>query len=251
MKCKRCLVQVPDDMDVCPKCGQDLSSLRQLLKDFYEQKPSPSADQGHKPPGAKGRKMKERPKESKDPRLVIDSGPLRDDPEFLLSDSFSAEVAPEEEVQTETWEQPLRGGFWIRSVAFAIDHLILLFTLAIFLVVGFLAVELGAKGGREIFFLQKARLVLPILLPLGVLLVLGYFSFFHAAWGQTIGKMIFGLRVVQIDGRPVSFSRALSRTLAYALSALPFFLGFFWVGFTSSKRSWHDEIAGTMVVREE
>ncbi|MBI5966388.1 MAG: RDD family protein [Deltaproteobacteria bacterium] len=251
MKCKRCLAQVPDDMNACPNCGQDLSSLRQLLKNFYEQEPVPSEDQGHKPSGPKGTKKKESPREGKGPRVVIDSGPLRDDPGFLLSDTPSAEVPPGEEMQTETWEWPSRGGFWIRSVAFAIDHLILLFTLAIFLVVGFLAVELGAKGGREIFFLQKARLVLPILLPLGVVLVLGYFSFFHAAWGQTIGKMIFGLRVVQIDGQPVSFSRALTRTLGYALSAIPFFLGFFWVGFTASKRSWHDAIAGTMVVREE
>jgi len=251
MKCKRCFAQVPDDMDVCPHCGQDLSSLRQLLKDFYEPESSPPADQDLQPSGAKGTRIKKSPKEGKGPRLVIDSAPLRDDPEFLLSDNFSAEETPEEEVGTDRWEQALRGGFWIRSLAFAIDHLILLFTLAIFLVVGFLAVELGSKGEREIFFLQKARLVLPILLPLGVVLILGYFSFFHGAWGQTIGKMIFGLRVVQTDGQPVSFSRALTRTLAYALSAIPFFLGFFWVGFTSSKRSWHDAIAGTMVVREE
>jgi uncharacterized RDD family membrane protein YckC len=32
---------------------------------------------------------------------------------------------------------------------------------------------------------------------------------------------------------------------------MPFFLGFFWVGFTPRKRSWHDAIAGTMVVREQ
>ena len=251
MKCKRCLAQVPDDMDVCPNCGQDLSSLRQLLKNFYDQEPTPSEDQGLQPSAPKGTKIREGPRERKGPRLVIDSGPLRDDPEFLLSDTFSAEEPPGEEVQSEARKRASRGGFWLRSVAFVVDHLILLFTLAIFLVVGFLAVELGSEGTRQIFFLQKARLVLPILLPLGVVLVLGYFSFFHAAWGQTVGKMIFGLRVVQTDGQPVSFSRALTRTLAYALSALPFFLGFFWVGFTSSKRSWHDAIAGTMVVREE
>ena len=39
--------------------------------------------------------------------------------------------------------------------------------------------------------------------------------------------------------------------LAYLLSAIPFFLGFLWAGFTSSKRSWHDLLVGTMVVREQ
>ena len=134
--------------------------------------------------------------------------------------------------------------------AFAIDHLILLFTLAIFTVVGFLAAEIGGGGSRDFLFYQQARIVLPILLPLAIILFITYFAFFHGSWGQTIGKMIFGLRVVTIDGQPLTFPRALVRTIVYALSAIPLFLGFFWVAFTRSKRSWHDFAAGTMVIRE-
>ena len=40
MKCKRCRATVPDDAERCPSCGQDLSSLRQLLSDFYSDEPT-------------------------------------------------------------------------------------------------------------------------------------------------------------------------------------------------------------------
>jgi uncharacterized RDD family membrane protein YckC len=252
MKCKRCLAQVPDDVDTCPNCGQDLTALRQLLKNFYAEEPSPSGDlgpgrsrSGEAPPPA----QKEGPLR-KEPHVVFDSEQAHDDPGFAVTDDLSTEELTEEEAQALIWEGPRRGGFWLRSLALAIDHLILLFTLAIFTVVGFLAAEIGSGGARDFFFYQQARIVLPVLLPLAIILFIAYFAFFHGAWGQTIGKMIFGLRVVTVDGQPLSFPRALVRTMVYALSAIPLFLGFLWVGFTSSKRSWHDWIAGTMVIRE-
>ena len=250
MKCKRCLAQVPDDVDTCPNCGQDLTALRQLLKDFYAEEPGPSGDLGprpspsdvtHPPAGKEGPSRKE-------PRVVFDSEEAQNDPGFSLPHELSAEEAIEEEEPSLLWEGPRTGGFWLRSMAFAIDQLILLFTLAIFTVVGFLAAEIGNAGARD-FFLQ-ARIVLPVLLPLAVILFIAYFAFFHGAWGQTIGKMIFGLRVITVDGQPLGFPRALARSIAYVLSAIPLFLGFLWVGFTSSKRAWHDWIAGTMVIRE-
>lgn len=144
-----------------------------------------------------------------------------------------------------------KGGFWVRSIAFAIDHLILLFIMTIFVVAGFLALGMGtAAGGKEISFLKQARIIIPALFPLGCVLSLIYFSFFHGAWGQTIGKMIFGLRVIRTDGQPLTFSRALARTFAYTCSVIPIFIGFLWAGFTSRKRAWHDVISSTMVIRE-
>ena len=252
MKCKRCLAQVPDDVDICPNCGQDLTALRQLLKNFYAEEPGPSGDLGPRPSLSEETlhpAQKEGPTR-KEPRVVFDSEEAQNDPGFSLPRELSTEEAIEEEEPPLLWEGPRMGGFWLRSMAFAIDHLILLFTLAIFTVVGFLAAEIGSAGARDFFFYQQARIVLPVLLPLAVILFIAYFAFFHGAWGQTIGKMIFGLRVVTVDGQPPSFSRALARTVVYGLSAVPLFLGFLWVGFTSSKRAWHDWIAGTMVIRE-
>jgi len=252
MKCKRCLSQVPKDVDVCPNCGQDLASLRQLLKNFYAEEPIPSEEQNphsFEPgdllaPGLKGAPPKT------EPRITLESKFPAYGPEFSLADALSAEEPADDDEIAALAEPSPRGGFWLRSMAFAVDHFIILFALMIFAVLGFLAAEIGAGGGRVMSIYQQGRIVLPVLFPLAIILALCYFTFFHGAWGQTIGKMIFGLRVVKTDSQPMTFSCALGRTLGYFLSALPFFLGFLWVGFISSKRSWHDALAGTMVIRE-
>lgn len=257
MKCKRCHVQVPDDADHCPKCGQDLASLRQLLKISYEEELAHLEDQGIQPPKvdplpAPG--QKDSPAINDGPRIILDSRGVDYGtdygPGFSLTDPLSTEESYEKEEKTAGWDRALGGGFWLRFMAFTVDHLILCLMFVIFIVCGLLAVELSPGRGPEISYGNLLRLILPALVPLGLMLALAYFSFFHGAWGQTIGKMIFGLRVVQVNGQPLTFARALARTIAYAFSAVPIFLGFFWVGLTSSKRSWHDRITGTMVVRE-
>ncbi len=257
MKCKRCHIQVPDDANLCPQCGQDLASLRQLLKISYEEELAHLEDQGIQPPKvdplpAPG--QKDSPAINDGPRIILDSRGVDYGtdygPGFSLTDPLSAEERSEKEEKTAGWDRALGGGFWLRFMAFAVDHLILCLMFVIFIVCGLLAVELAPGRGPEVSYGNLFKLILPALVPLGLMLALTYFSFFHGAWGQTIGKMIFGLRVVQVNGQPLTFSRALARTIAYAFSAVPIFLGFFWVGFTSSKRSWHDRITGTMVVRE-
>ncbi len=70
------------------------------------------------------------------------------------------------------------------------------------------------------------------------------------AWkGTTIGGVVFGLKIVRRDGRPVNFAVALVRSLASFFSALVLFVGFFWAGWNREKQSWHDMIAGTIVVK--
>ena len=66
-------------------------------------------------------------------------------------------------------------------------------------------------------------------------------------FGQTIGKLLFGLRVVLPDGRNPNVARSLVRALAYGLSAI-FCIGFAMVLVTRDRRALHDYIAGTFVV---
>ncbi len=67
--------------------------------------------------------------------------------------------------------------------------------------------------------------------------------------GSTVGGIIFDLRVVRIDGRPVDWETAIVRALGCFLSMVVAGLGFFWIAFDSGKQAWHDKIAGTAVVR--
>jgi len=78
---------------------------------------------------------------------------------------------------------------------------------------------------------------------------LGYHIGMWAWKGATVGGLALGIRIVRHDGSPIDFAVALVRSLASFLSGAALFLGFFWAGWDREKQSWHDKIAGTIVVK--
>jgi uncharacterized RDD family membrane protein YckC len=86
--------------------------------------------------------------------------------------------------------------------------------------------------------------LLPAIVPL---LVIAYNVGFWWLAGQTPGKWLLGIKIVPVEGGRLTLRRALLRCLAYILSALPFYLGFFWI-LGPTRRGWHDRIARTEVV---
>ena len=69
-------------------------------------------------------------------------------------------------------------------------------------------------------------------------------------WKQTtVGGIICQLRVVRIDGAPLTFADALVRGLASIFSIAVFFIGALWILRDPDSQSWHDKIAGTYVVK--
>jgi uncharacterized RDD family membrane protein YckC len=85
--------------------------------------------------------------------------------------------------------------------------------------------------------------------PLGFLVALAYFAGMWAWKGTTVGGVVLNLKVVRLDDKPVTFTVALVRGLASALSVIVFFLGFLWMIWDREKQTWHDKIAGTVVIR--
>ena len=81
----------------------------------------------------------------------------------------------------------------------------------------------------------------------------GYFAFFEAIWnGQTPGKRVAHLRVIQESGRPLQVWQAIARNLLRIVDQLP---GFYAVGMTSAliskqNRRLGDFVAKTVVVHE-
>lgn len=67
--------------------------------------------------------------------------------------------------------------------------------------------------------------------------------------GTTVGGIVCGLKIVRIDGQPINFAVALVRLLGSFFSLAVVGLGFFWAGWSSDKQSWHDKIAGTVIVK--
>lgn len=110
------------------------------------------------------------------------------------------------------------------------------------------------------FWMRTGATALDLLLVVALLSVVGaqrhfliFWICYHAAlwaWkGTTIGGVVFGLKIIRRDGRPLDAPVAVVRALSALLSAAALFLGFFWVGWTREKLAWHDLIAGTAIVK--
>lgn len=145
------------------------------------------------------------------------------------------------------------GGFWRRAVAFLIDKTILNFTSLILFFIGILALGSGFKScgyspSLEIFTELTVNFLIVYYIMTTLLYVL-YFTYFHGTTGQTIGKKILGLKVVQSTGEPMTLGIAFLRWVGYIISGLILYLGFIWIAFDGKKQGWHDKIAGTCVIK--
>lgn len=82
----------------------------------------------------------------------------------------------------------------------------------------------------------------------------GYFLFFEWLWhGQTPGKRLLGLRVIQTNGTSVGFFQSAARNVVRVVDALPVFyaLGFTVAACNRYQRRLGDWAAGTLVVHVE
>ena len=78
--------------------------------------------------------------------------------------------------------------------------------------------------------------------------------YFAGLWASpmqaTLGQKICGLRVVRDGHDPrISFSRAVGRFLAMAVSSITLGIGYIMAAFTERKRALHDMLACTCVIR--
>jgi uncharacterized RDD family membrane protein YckC len=81
-----------------------------------------------------------------------------------------------------------------------------------------------------------------------VFLHMVYFTLFHAWSGQTIGKMIMGIRVVTNDNELACPSVAFLRWSGYILSFVPLAIGFLWAAVDKDQCAWHDRLSQTRVI---
>jgi uncharacterized RDD family membrane protein YckC len=136
---------------------------------------------------------------------------------------------------------PRPGGFWIRLVAFGVDVVVIM--LAQF-VLGFLAARRWGVDVERSSTLQGAVVFFTLLFA-----VL-YPTVLHTLTGQTIGKLVVGVRVLATDGELLPPGAAFLRAVVHWLS-LPFVLGLGHVlaGLRKDKRALHDLLAGSRVER--
>lgn len=131
-------------------------------------------------------------------------------------------------------------GFWIRAIALLIDWMVVLaLNTGIHGAMYFLSVNgwIGWSGGDTLTALKFASQVM-------------YFSLMESSpWQGTLGKLVFRLRVTDLDGTRITFGRAFFRHIGKWCSVGSFFVGFLMASFTQRNQALHDMMAKTLVVK--
>lgn len=85
--------------------------------------------------------------------------------------------------------------------------------------------------------------------PQDILLFFAYFVLFTGIKGQTPGKWVAGIIVVDREGRTPGVAVAIPREMVGKfVSTVSFGVGLAWMVFDKDRQGWHDKIAGTYVV---
>jgi len=165
---------------------------------------------------------------------------------------------------SQQWAQQERGqpaaadvvqaGFLRRWAALFLDQLILSSAFyAVVIVVFLLAGMTGAVTPLDLPEAEDPSTWLTLVYPVMVLLYYVGAGFYYARMESsrhqaTVGKMALGIKVVDVHGARLSFTHALGRWFAAALSYLTLYIGFLMAAFTQNKQALHDLVAGTLVV---
>jgi uncharacterized RDD family membrane protein YckC len=141
------------------------------------------------------------------------------------------------------------GGFLRRAVAFVLDLVVVVALAAVLSLLSYIGYSVGLAAHDQALTMTTAR-PLVLFVALGcIALAAGYFVLLHGMEGKTVGKWMFGLRVVGPQRAPVSYGQVFLRCLGMVVFA-PLMLGFLWVIWSREKRAWHDFLAGTWVIRD-
>lgn len=131
-------------------------------------------------------------------------------------------------------------GFWIRAVAALVD----------LLVVALVRSALRALAARSWGPGVAGDAGLDVTVGTFVLLFTClYTTVLHAHGGQTLGKLVTGIRVMGVEGEPLLPGAALLRYLGYFASLGTLGMGFVMAGLRRDRRALHDLLAGSRVER--
>jgi uncharacterized RDD family membrane protein YckC len=155
--------------------------------------------------------------------------------------TFPAKTVKSEPVVVNFDAERLKAPFLLRCGAILIDYIILVAVPVMSLLLGRYFAYDGAKLlNNEI---SNTGWLITVLIALTDFVILPLIV------GQSVGKMLTGLRVVKYDGSAATLkSLCLRHLIGYPLTVLTLGIGFFLSVFSSRGRALHDFIAGTVVI---
>lgn len=146
-----------------------------------------------------------------------------------------------ETVQTEHF-RPKYAGFWTRFWAFTIDLLVLYAISGILIKPVFRVVGIDISNPSFLLFSPYKVTAL--------LLLFLYFALMTKFMGQTVGKMIMGIKVVAKNGEPLTWSAILFREVLGRFISKVLVVPYLLVLFMPKKEALHDVFADTVVEYE-
>jgi uncharacterized RDD family membrane protein YckC len=157
-------------------------------------------------------------------------------------------------------------GFWIRAGAYLIDGVLLGLFFYFILSPIFMKLASGMFGNAA--FYQDPSVMDPAQVQalmaemsgkmmkwvwisnlVSVVLTGGYFIVLEGGPGQTLGKKALGLRVVTSSGERIGYLKALARYIGKIISGMILCVGFIMAAFDSEKRTLHDRMCNTRVIK--
>lgn len=140
-------------------------------------------------------------------------------------------------------------GFWLRLIASWIDGVILS--------IPWLVTVFGCMW----FFYDPSRDEEANTIFYGIAFLVANFVFFLPSWlyyaimessptRATVGKMVLGIVVTNLDGNKISFAQATGRHFAKIISMIMLYRGYIMAAFTDKKQTLHDMMAGCLVVKK-
>lgn len=135
----------------------------------------------------------------------------------------------------------LLAGFWIRFWAYLIDLLVIgsVNRIIIYPLFSFI----GLDNSNSFIFS-----------PVSIATAITYFVYFvmmSKLLNQTLGKMIFGLKVVAMKDKKLSWATIIFRELIGRYISKTIWIGFLITAFTPKKQALHDIFADTLVIHEK
>ncbi|PTX97617.1 hypothetical protein DB346_21760 [Verrucomicrobia bacterium LW23] len=141
--------------------------------------------------------------------------------------------------------------FGLRAAAYFVDSLVVgaLAFLLVMAAAWVLPAEWGVTVHNFVDGLQRNESSYKVAAVLSVTaLQVAYHTYFLGSMGQTIGKGIFGMRVVNDQGDRIDYTQAFYRAFI-SLGSGFYMIGYTIALFTTHTRTLHDLVAGTYVVR--
>jgi uncharacterized RDD family membrane protein YckC len=159
-----------------------------------------------------------------------------------------------ETVQSTTYSDSAYAGFWLRLAAHIIDHFILGFVIGGLVSFTMLIMGLGLgilddmdDPASQMIFVSYSVVIGLVSL---VITWLYYAMMESSSYQGTLGKMALSLKVTDLEGNRISFTRATGRFFGKLLSSAIFSIGYLMIAFTEKKQGLHDILAGCLVLKK-